>query len=367
MVRPTNLNKKRTISICIGELNRRTSLIKMSIVRLVFTATMISSLHAETIYTIPQGYTKVTIAAAASNIEPTITGISVTLLNDLEFASSATINSDYDPVQGSGTQTLGITGQNWSPDQWTGQPHLAYITDANGAEEAFLISSNTGDGQLTLLTTFDLLGDKDSGTAGIQNRFPSSTTVKVRAANTIGSIFSSKAGEFSADDRVFVWDGSEWLSFQKNGFGNWALASDLFGNENGTVIFPDEGMFILRSDTSAIELTLFGEVPAVPQISTITKTKLLSTRIPVETTLAELGVNDSLWKSDDRLYIWNGSSWDAYLINGFGNWAPANNQFGNSNDLPIAANAAIFVNRETEVSGPEGIIAAPLPYDLLSE
>ena len=328
---------------------------------------MLSPLHAETVYTIPQGYTKLTIAAASSDIEPTITGISVTLLNDLEFASSATINSDYNADSSNSTQTLAITGQNWSQDQWTGQPHLAYITDANGAEEAFLISSHTSSGQLTLLTTFDLLGDKDSETPGLQNRFPSATTVKIRGANTIGSIFSSKIGEFSPDDRVFVWDGSEWLSFQKNGFGNWALASNLFGNENGTVIFPDEGMFILRSATSAIELTLFGEVPAVPQISTITKTKLLSTRIPVETTLAGLALNDDLWKSDDRLYIWNGSSWDAYLVNGFGNWAPASNQFGNSNTLPIAANTAIFVNRETEVSGAEGIVAAPLPYDPLSE
>jgi len=335
--------------------------------RLVFASIMIGQLNAETIYTIPQGYTKVTIAAASSDIEPTITGISVTLLNDLEFAASATINDDYRTDRTNSTQTLAITGQNWSPDQWTEQPHLAYITDGDGAEEAFLISSNTGNGQLTLLTTFDLLGDKDSEAPGIQNRFPSSTTVKIRGANTIGSIFSSKIAEFSADDRVFVWDGSEWLSFQKNGFGNWALASNLFGNENHTVIFPDEGMFILRSATSAIELTLFGEVPAVPQISTITKTKLLSTRIPVETTLAELGINDSLWKSDDRLYIWNGSSWDAYLVNGFGNWAPANNQFGNSNTLAIAANTAIFVNRETEVDGAKGIISAPLPYDPLSE
>ena len=339
----------------------------MRIVCLVFAPIMLFPLHAEIIYTIPQGYTKVAIAAAKSDIEATITGISVTLLNDLEFASSATITSDYDADPADGTQTLAITGQNWSQDQWTEQPHLAYITDADGAEEAFLISSNTSNGQLTLLTTFDLLGDKDSETPGVQNRFPSATTVKIRGANTIGSIFSSKIDEFSPDDRVFVWDGSEWLSFQTNGFGNWVLASNLFGNENGTVIFPDEGMFILRSATSAIELTLFGEVPAVPQISTITKTKLLSTRIPVETTLAGLGLNDDLWKSDDRLYIWNGSSWDAYLVNGFGNWAPASNQFGNSNTLPIAANTAIFVNRETEVSGAEGIIAAPLPYDLLSE
>lgn len=339
----------------------------MRYICLAFATITLSPLHAETIYTIPQGYTKLVIAAASSDIEPTITGISVTLLNDLEFASSATINSDYTAAPSSSTQTLAITGQNWSQDQWTGQPHLAYITDANGAEEAFLISSHTSNGQLTLLTTFDLLGDKDSETPGLQNRFPSTTTVKIRGANTIGSIFSSKIGEFSPDDRVFVWDGSEWLSFQKNGFGNWALASNLFGNENGTVIFPDEGMFILRSATSAIELTLFGEVPAVPQISTITKTKLLSTRIPVETTLAGLALNDDLWKSDDRLYIWNGSSWDAYLVNGFGNWAPASNQFGNSNTLPIAANTAIFVNRETEVSGAEGIVAAPLPYDPLSE
>ena len=80
---------------------------------------MLLPLHAEIIYTIPQGYTKVAIAAASSDIEPTITGISVTLLNDLEFASSATINSDYDADPADGTQTLAITGQNWSQDQWT--------------------------------------------------------------------------------------------------------------------------------------------------------------------------------------------------------------------------------------------------------
>ena len=90
---------------------------------------MIGQLHAETIYTIPQGYTKVTIAAASSDIEPTITGISVTLLNDLEFAASATINNDYGTNPSHSTQTLAITGQNWSPDQWTRQRLLAYITD----------------------------------------------------------------------------------------------------------------------------------------------------------------------------------------------------------------------------------------------
>lgn len=345
----------------------------MICLRLATICTLLNPLYAETIYTIPQGYTKVLIAAASSQTEPTLTGISVTLLNDLDFAGAATISDNYNPDPDGnpqtldGTQTVAIGGQNWTPSQWTEQPHLAYIADADGGEEAFLIFSNTIDGQLTLSAGFDLLGDKNLGTAEIDSRFPSSTSIKIRRANTIGSIFSPKIGEFSPDDRVFVWDGSEWLSFQKNGFGNWALASNLFGNENGTVIFPDEGMFILRSATSAIELTLFGEVPAVPQISTITKTKLLSSRIPVATTLAELGVNGNLWGSDDRLFIWNGSSWDGYLVNGFGNWAPANNQFGNSNTLPIAANAAIFVNRETEVSGAEGIISAPLPYNPLSE
>ncbi|MCH1419115.1 MAG: hypothetical protein L7W40_02335, partial [Akkermansiaceae bacterium] len=116
----------------------------MRVICLAFATFIPALLNAETIYTIPQGYTKVVIAAASSDVEPTITGISVTLLNDLEFASSATINSDYSAGPASGAQTLTVTGQNWSQDQWTSQPHLAYITDADGAEEAFLISSNTG-------------------------------------------------------------------------------------------------------------------------------------------------------------------------------------------------------------------------------
>ncbi|MDA7882081.1 hypothetical protein N9A94_07220 [Akkermansiaceae bacterium] len=321
------------------------------------------------VYTIPEGYTKVDIAAAASASEPTLTSISVTLLNDLDHSSAVTVNNDFAGAP-TNAQTLSVSGiTTWTATQWTATPHLAYIADENGAEEAFFITANSTTGDLTLSTSFDLLGDKDP-TAAVVSRFPISTTVKIREANTIAGIFSSSFADFVPDDRVYVWDGSAWVTFQKNfNQSAWALSDNLFGNDGQTVIYPDEGIFVQRSALSAIELSLFGEVPAVPQISTITKTNFISTRVPVATTLAGLGVNDANWTFDDRLYIWNGSSWDTYQTSPFigGAWAAAGALTTNVDSTPVSANSAVFVTRSNELSGEEGIVTAPLPYDPFAE
>lgn len=339
---------------------------------LSLTCILVSSVCAETVFTIPQGYTRINIEAAESASEPTLTAFSVTLLNSLSYSGAITVNSDFnDPDDDTstlnGVQSLTTTEDpSWSGDQWTVTPHLAYITDANESEEAFLITGNTASGDITLSAPFDLLGDSDPSSATVVPRFPSSSTIKIRPANTIGSIFSSVSSSFSSDDRVFVWTGQNWESYQLNAFGNWVTASNLFGNENDTVIFPDEGMFIFRAATTSIQLTLFGEVPSAPQISTITGSGLLSSRVPIGTTLESLGVNDENWTSDDRVFIWNqeDNQWDGFLVNGFGNWAPTSNPFGNSNALSIDSNAAIFINREVPLSGEVGLITAPLPYNL---
>jgi hypothetical protein len=333
---------------------------------------------SETIYTIPQGYTKVTIAGAPSIGATSLTALSVTLLNDTAFAGSTTIDSgsfnadpDGDPDTQDGTQEINVPGVTWTAGQWTSSPHVVYVADGNGGEQAFLISSHNTSGEITLITTFNLTSlvdhDKDAGTADVP-RFPASTTVKIRPANTLQSIFADQISDFASDDRIFVWTGSNWNSFLKNGFGNWAPTTNSFGNANNTVIFPDEGMFILRSATSVINLTFFGEVPAVKQIANIEKQAFLSNRVPIDTTLSGLGLNNSDWQSDDRVFVWDGTSWVGYLVNGFGNWAPVTNSFGNSNDLVISANSAVFVTREAAIAdSADASVITPLNYDPLSE
>ncbi len=345
---------------------------------LLLTSALVFPTSANTVYTIPQGYTKVKISGAPSAGTTSLTAISVTLLNDTAFSGSVAIDSgsfnpdpDSNPATLNGTQKINVSGQTWTAGQWTTIPHVAYVADGNGGEQAFLITSHNTSGEITIVTTFSLTAnvdhDKDPGTAD-QSRFPASTSIKIRPANTLGSIFSSQISDFVSDDRIFVWTGTEWTSFLKNGFGNWAPTTNSFGNANDAVIFPDEGMFILRSATSDINLTFFGEVPIVSQIANVKKQALLSNRVPIDTTLSGLGLNNSDWQSDDRVFVWDGSSWVGYLVNGFGNWAPVTNSFGNSNNLVISANSAVFVTRESEISdAADSAVITPLNYNPFAE
>ncbi len=346
----------------------------MKIPSLILTSALTLSLGADTVYTVPQGYTKVTIAAAPSAGSTSLTAISATLLNELAFSGAATIDSasfdadpDDNPQTVDGVQEVSVSGVTWTEGQWTNEPHVVYVADGNDAEQAFLISSHTTTGEITLSTPFDLTRstdhDKDASTPD-QARFPSSTNLKIRPANTLQSIFTTQISDFAGDDRIFVWTGSEWTSFLRNGFGNWAPATSPFGNANDTVIFPDEGMFILRTATTDITLTLFGEVPAVNQITNLQQQALLSSRIPIDTTLSGLGLNNSDWNPDDRAFIWNGTEWVGYFVNGLGNWAPDTNPFGNSNDLLIEANSAVFVTREASISdAADAAVITPLNYN----
>ena len=195
------------------------------------------------VYTIPEGYTKIPIAAGTAG-GPTLTAISATLLNDLEHSSAVTINADFNG--GAGTQTATVTGATWSAGQWTGVPHLAYLVNGSGSEEAFLISSHTGD-TLTLSTTFNLLAD---------SRFPANTTVKIRKANTVGSILGTTTTPFTSSDRVFIWDVDHWQTLLTFG-GNWAYLGGPNAGQSATnaVIFPEEGIFVQRAELTAADMT----------------------------------------------------------------------------------------------------------------
>ncbi len=334
---------------------------KKSII-LLLTASALS-LNAQNVFTIPQGYTKITIAGASGG-DPQFTALSSTLMKDVEYSGAVTLGSFS---AGTGSQTLTVSGVTWTADQWTSEPYLAYVqgedTDLTdnlgGPEMAFLVQGNTTSGSLTLSTNAD-----------ISTLIANPSSVKIRKATTLKTLFSSSEDQIFGADRLYVfntatrvWDSfrfqNNWINIKKS-----ELANDM-------VIFPDEGMIYQRSAPGDIVLTVFGEVASSPQLASIQGMGFMSTRVAVETTLGTLSIQDSSWQPNDRVYIWNRDAnppaWQShrYLTNattGESFWLKISTSERSTDDL-IPGDSAVFVLRASDTSPSNGAIEAKLPYD----
>ena len=308
----------------------------------------------------PVGVVKITIAGTGGGSNK-LTAISATLTNSTAYQGTATLNvgtfsTDSQPLE------TGVT--TWSATEWTAEPHLCYIENTAGAEEAYLITANATDGVLTLSTTFDL-----------NSRYTSTPNYRIVKAHTFGSLFGTdgasvpfkQSAAISQADNIYIWNGSSWVTYYHDG-SNWSSTGS-FGSVNDAVIFPDEGMFVLRRDTSDITITLNGSVPTKVQVSTIAGSKItfLSTRYPVDTTVANLGLTSlPNWQSSpasssaDRFYLWNGTAWDIYWHDG-SSWV-STATFGNVDNTAIPADSAIFVKRVSSSTEAVSANEHDLPY-----
>ncbi|NWK56222.1 TIGR02597 family protein [Verrucomicrobiaceae bacterium N1E253] len=323
-----------------------------------------TSLQAQTT-TDPVGVVKITIDAAPSEGASKLTAISATLRNSISHQGSATAIGSF----GANVQTLETGVTTWTADQWTTEAHLCYIENAAGAEEAYLITSmDESTGQLTLSTTFDLTA-----------RYTATPTFRIVKAWTLGSLFGTDAVPFATAssptdaDNVYAWDGSAWITYFHNGSSWQSPATSFGGDANDTVIFPDEGLLVMRKTTTDVTITINGSVPIKPQISTIPGNGLtfISTRYPVGTTLVQTNIhNHEGWTSAssptdaDIIYIWNNTSnsWTTYWHNGSSWQSPATSFGGNANDEAIAADSAMFIYRKTEASAENAGHTHPMPY-----
>lgn len=335
----------------------------MKYLPLLSSCVLASSVCAETVFTIPQGYTRITIEAAPSSGQTALTSISATLLADTSFSGTGTLGNH------SGTsQTLNVNSATWSTDQWTSNgAYLAYITaedpdtndNINAPEEAFLITGNSSN-TLTLNSPANLTAATTSGT----QRFPTNTTVKIRKAYTIGTIFGETPEAVALQqfpvssfaDNVFVWNGSNWVTYFFSGTAWQRDTTEGAPDPADDVIFPDEGVFLLRRGTTPIQLTLFGEVPSAPQISTIAgeALQLVASRFPVDTPIENYGFSEiegwarfPVSSFADTVFRWNGSDWATYFHNGT-EWeleTLSSNTF--TIDDPIPANTALFISRRS--------------------
>lgn len=310
----------------------------------------------ETAYTDPSGYVTVEITPAPGAGSSSTSAFSVSLRNNKKFSSAAT------SVNG---QTVTVSGQSWTPNtQWadSATPHLAYLANANGVQ-AFLITANTAD-TLTLDTSINL-----------QTLFANNAALFIVEATTLGRLFGTTSAEVkflqaaaSTDaDNLFIWGGSNWQTYFHNGT-SWKSSSNPFGNANNDVIFPDDGVFVLRRSTEALSLVFTGSVPVSNQLTNIPSgSSFIGSRYPVDTKLVDMNINSltgwvtAVASSDaDRVFYWSGNAWITYWHNGT-SWKSSANPFGNADNEVIPGNSALFIVKD---SAGGGSATADIPYNL---
>ena len=321
--------------------------------------------NAQVGQTDPVGITEMTVVGAP----PTPVGatkssvIGVTLRHPVAYEGTATsIGSFASPS----SQDLNTGVTSWTVGQWTNEPHLCYVENAAGAEEAYLITAvNVSTGVLTLSTAFD-----------ISTRYPSAPKFTIVKAHTLGNLFGTTAAEVpfkqatasSNADNLYLWRINTWNTYWHNGV-SWQSAATAFGgDENDRVVFPDDALFILRRDTPSINLVFTGSVPVKPQISTLPgeASRLTTSRYSEPVRVNQLGFESlTNWLSApsaanaDKFYIWTGSSWKTYWHTG-SNWT--SNGFTNDDNDLIFGNSGVWVIRDSQATAIESANEHQMPY-----
>lgn len=315
------------------------------------------SLAQTTVATDPVGFTTVTVPAAASATSPSRAVIS----NPLQSA----------PVQvgvlsSVTASTLSDSTANWAAGQFSSSPYLVKITSGTNTGRFFLITANSSN-QLTVAT----LGADLTQIASAGDRY------RVFAAQTLGSLFGSTSVSFKTNDaasqadNVLVWNGTSWDTYYNDSTG-WYKVGD-FAEQSSTIIYPDEGMFVVRRDTTPLTLTFLGNVPTTAESSYIpgNGNTLVSQRFPVDVTLGSLNiqqlpgwVSGEAASSVDNVLLWNGSAWDTYYYDNTGpNWAKVGS-FAAQDSAVIPQGSAFLVHRKQGSTAPNTYLRSNLPYTL---
>ena len=319
--------------------------------------------------TIPVGFITTTLPIAPSASSPSNTTISVPLYTSADFAG-AVLSVDS-------TTTLTLTGANFSITPTpifadVANPRLVRVKTSSTPSHVgkfFVVTTNTAN-QLTLKDAYAVTTD-------ITSSISAGDTCEVLPANTLGKLFGVNAagatsvfatGTFfktgasaTLADNLLIWTGSTWASYYNNNT-NWKTTG--FINQNNTIIYPDEGLFVIHRDTtSALTLTLMGTVPSTAEQTALpTGSTFLPNRFPTDTTLLASGIQNSPnWLAGpsaanaDKVFIWNGATWGAYYWNGT-NWKTTGFLIQDGKVIP--AGTAIFITR----SSASGALTQALPY-----
>ncbi len=335
---------------------------------IALTATLAASLMGiaqaqTTATTTPVGYITVTIPAATP---PTIPEVNVA------FAVQLYNLSDFQ----------GAVATFTAPNQFTltGASFTAGAFATASAPRGVRIMTGTQQGLLLLVTgntTNQLTVALPSGVADINTLLTVGNTVQVLPINTFGSLFGTTTpllmpGETTDDgDVVFllskdVSGNDKWLTFWHNGT-NWRRLGT-GASQNNTILYPDEGVFIVHRGASPVTLTMMGTVPSTNEQTDLfgNGSTFLANRFPVDIQFLNSGIDTTAnWVKNedvnlaDKVYLWNTTTriWQTYWHNGT-NWRRTGSGANKNTDL-IKAGSAVVISRQSSTGA---VLTQTLPY-----
>jgi uncharacterized protein (TIGR02597 family) len=342
-------------------------------------AATLSLASAQSVTTVPVGFTTPAIPAAIDANTPSSTVISVPF-----YAVDATNFVGAVSSVDSSNQ-LSISGATFTnPNGFVTPPHLARLKSGSSVGRFFIITANTAT-QLTL----------DTATAGyaLTSGTPSNTqaqvnvgdSVEIFPASTLSTLFGFTAATVpfqqgssaGAADNMYLFNGTSWDVYFFNGTTQHWRKSGNLNNQDNTVVLPDRGIFIVRRATSPLNLTFLGTVPSTTERTDVAGagSTFKSSRFPVDFTLA--GATNPLnlqtlsnWLGGtsagaaDNVYLWEGTSWGVYFYNNTtGHWRKSGN-LNNQDTKVIPLGTAMFIVRQSTAQGNTSTLVQTLPYSL---
>jgi len=315
-----------------------------------------------TVTTNPVGFITRTIAGATSPTSPSVSNLAVPLYAASDYVSSV--------LTVDGTNQVTLAGAAWVAGQFAvpTAPRLLRVkssTSVANVGRTLLVTGNTAT-QLTVA-----LAD---GISDIHSVIAAGDICEVIPANTLSILFGATATGFqtgssaAASDNVLVFNGTSWDTYYNNAT-NWKKAGSL-SNFNNTIVYPDDGVMVVRIASNPLTITFVGSVPSSAELNVLggAGSTFIANRFPVDTTLAGLGLSTSPnWTNGnsasaaDNVLVWNGTTWDTYYYTGV-IWKKSGSVGSVDRGTTVISSAtSVFIRR---INSSISQVNLPLPYAL---
>lgn len=308
---------------------------------------------AETAYTTPVGYTTTTVYAAFGAGAPKTSVISPNMQNPASYGGTVT---------GIVSDTLTLSGAAFTPDAFNN------ISAEFGGGVYYAYFIETADGYWAQIESNDTTSVTVEAGAGA--KFAIADVVKIRRHVTIADYFGANneaglqddGGSLNPDDadNIVIIDevnSSSILVYPSSALGGTWVTDNL---DNGAIvpIYPDQGLQLIRRGLTNVSVVDSGEVDTNGrQIMVTTGIQIRPYVIPVDTTLAQLGlytglnttgVQDdggslSVSDADNVQVLVDGNTFTYFVTTGLG---PAQWVDDNLDPAPVLpAGAGLIINR----------------------
>jgi uncharacterized protein (TIGR02597 family) len=324
---------------------------------------------AQTATTEPVGFMTLPVNAAGAAGAKAMSFRALGLARPVDFqgvASAVSVN----PLNSQTPDSISATSPGWTANQFNGANGKYYVellgaTGVAGAGTTYdIVSTTVSTDPNTFVVTGTLtlaqrLADNVSGTP----------TFRIRKHWTLADAFGATndkglaGGTFTTADLIQVYTGGAYLKYYYNTAApGWRLGTDTTTDVGGTVIYPDDGLVIIRQGTNttqATQVVLMGTVktgqtsfPVVPGQNFLANPyagpmTLASSNLYTGDPAA--GLAGGFATTADQVLIYNGATYDTYYYSAGGSpgtgWRKVNGGTADASATPIPAGSSFVVKR----------------------